>query len=231
MKQKLLSITLCAGFALSFGYSLADDAEQGSTGSSWDPNFYATFGLVSWTNYGDLSNAALEDLESQIGTPVGDLDAGGTTRLAAGVGMRPTERLSFEFMLGDLPKSDLTILGSAIDSDEDIKVESYGWNARLAAEYAFPLSSNGMKFTTRAGISHTEIKGSAVSLASAADTENSELYREKLRLQDPFVGFGMRIPLSGMVDGMEMSLEFTKIFAGEGEADQSFGAQLIYNFD
>lgn len=234
MKQKMLSIALCAGFALSFGYSLADDAEQGSTKSSWDPNFYATFGFVSWSNYSDASRAEVDEaFKMLVSTPLPDLEVGGTTRLEGGVGMRPTERLSIEITLADLPKADLSFRGNLAGTEADLVSESFGWRARLAAEYAFPVSANGMKLTTQVGISHAEVKGVVYRAADSSDPDSEDvvIVREKQRLQDPFVGVGMRIPLTGMVDGLEMSLMFTKVLSDEDSVNQSLGAQLIYNFD
>lgn len=233
--HKTVGFSLISLMVLLSGYTTADTkfTNQKNT-SGFEPHFFTTIGWMSWGNYNEGASSTLVDdaLRSGVPSSLTFGDAREST-LVSGVGMRPTERLSFEFRLNALPQSDYSIGAPFSEGTPDIVVEgkTRGWNAKLAAEYAIPVGSWGLKVATRAGFSQSKIK--VVGTLKSTDPDSTiepTTERTSTTWRDPFLGVGLRIPFPGRNDNWEMSVMFTRVFTDEESVNQSLSAQMVYNF-
>lgn len=154
--------------------------------------------------------------------------------LIAGVGMRVMERLSFEFNLNPLPRARFLVGAPFRDVNSDIvsEINTLGWNAKLAAEYAMPIGNWGLKATTRAGFSQSKMKEVYTQKSTNPDSTVSPITeRTSTRWTDPFLGIGVRGSLPGGSDNWQLSAMFTRIFTDEESVNRSLSLQLVYNFD
>ena len=228
-------ILLISLFTLLSGYALADtNFSNQKSASGFEPHFFATLGSVSRKKYTERVSASIVDDALQTGLPSSvTFSPGRESTLVGGIGMRPTERWSFEFRLNGLPQTDYVVGAPFSDRTPEIVNEghTHGWNAELAAEYTFPLASWGLKVATRAGFSQSKVKvfetrksTNPNSTLEPIETRTSETWR------DPFLGVGLRLPFPGKYDNWEASLMFTRIFTNEDSLNQSLNVQLIHNF-
>lgn len=233
--RKTIGISFISLFMLFSAYVSGNTQTTNQTRvSGFKPHFFATLGSVSRKKYSERVSSSVVDDAFQSGLPSSvAFNAGRESTLAIGVGMRPTERWSFEFRLNGLPKTDYVVGAPFAAGTPDLISESrtLGWNAELATEYAFPLGNWGLKAATRAGFSQSKVKVVETrkstdpnSTVEPIETRTSETWR------DPFLGVGLRLPFSGRFDNWEVSVMFNRIFTDERSLNQSLSAQLVYNF-
>lgn len=230
---KTVGVSLISILVLLSGYSAADtNSTNQKNVSGFEPHFFTTLGWISWGNYNEGASSSLVDDALQSGAPSSlTFNSAREATLVSGVGMRPTERWSFEFRLNALPQSDYAVGSPFSEETSDIVVEgnTLGWNAKLAAEYAIPLGSWGWKAATRAGFSQSKIKVVGTRKSTGPDsTVDPVTARTSTTWRDPFLGVGLRIPFSD--DNWEVSVMFTRIFTDEESVNQSLSAQMVYNF-
>ncbi len=233
--RKTIGFSLFSLSILLSGYVTADTSFTNQKRvSGFDPHFFATLGRVSRSKYTERVSASIVVDALQHGVPsTVSFNPGRESKLVSGVGMRPTERWSFEFKLNDLPHADYIVGSPFSERTPDIITEgsTRGWNAELSAEYAFPLGSWGLKAATRAGFSQSKVK--VVETRKSTDP-NSTLEPIEARTsetwRDPFLGIGLRLPFPGRFDNWEVSVMFTRIFTDEESLNQSVSAQLVHNF-
>ena len=147
--------------------------------------------------------------------------------------MRATERWSFELNCSRLPRANYVIGAPFSDKSSDFVDErnTFGWNAKLAVEYAIPLGNWGLHATTRTGFSQSNIKRVETRISTDADgTTTSFIKRVSTRLRDPFLGIGLRVPFPTNNGNWDLSMTWTHIFADEVSVNQTLSAQLLYNF-
>ena len=233
--NKTVGVSLISFLVLLSGYASADTKFTNQKNvSAFEPHFFTTLGWMSWGNYNEGASSTLVDDTLLSGIP-SSLTFGSAreSTLVSGIGMRPTERWSFEFRLNGLPQSDYSIGVPFSEGPSDLIVagNTHGWNAKLAAEYAIPLGSWGLKAAARAGFSQSKIK--VVGTLRSTDPDsivNPIIERTSTTWRDPFLGVGLRIPFSRRNDNWEMSVMFTRVFTDEESVNQSLSTQMVYNF-
>ncbi len=233
--NKTIGISLISLLVLLTGYVTADTKSTDQQNpSGFKPHFFTTLGLMSWENYNEGTLSRLFDDVLQNGVPASfTFDSARESTVVGGVGMRPTERWSFEFRLNALPQADYSVGPPFSDQTSTIVVDSntHGWNAKIAAEYAIPLGSWGLKATARVGYSHSKIKLVEISRSTDPDSIVVPITaRTSSTWRDPFLGVGLRMPFLSRRDNWEMSVMFTRIFTDEERVNQSLSAQMVYNF-
>ena len=242
-------------------YSFADDTDSGVSGSSFDPSFFASVGLVNWSGFtSDTADAYAARVAAADGVAASSIshDEGSALQLGASVGMRLTENVSMTFRISDLPVVDSTITGGTgelfnateIDtvldstdvddgvSDLYLNTKLHGWNAQVGVEYSIPLGEGGVKAGVQAGLTQSRLKVREVVRSNFKyDADDPNPFRPKgLQRHEwqtgGFIGIGLSIPISLMDKNTELSFMFTNALGDDDwGASQSLNANLVYNFE
>lgn len=198
--------------------------------SGFQPHFFTTLGVNSWRNYNESLSKSAVDEALQDGAPASFTFDGATElKLVTGVGMRPTERIAIEIQLNALPSVDYS--ERAMGSDEVVEGNTLGWNAKLAAKYAFPIGGSGLKALASTGYSHSNVN--TVTIRRAIDPDSSlqpTRVRTSKTWRDPFISFGLSLPIPVGNNNWEVSFMFSRIFTDEESVNQVASAQMVYNF-